>query len=130
MSEAATSPIEVVLRGPRWMRIALVASLALNLATFGVIIASIWQWRHLAHGMPFGFPAQLLEFSRTLPANRESELKGMVASSEPQIEPLREEARQARREAVRTFVSDPFDKDSFVAANGRLIEQELKVRQA
>jgi hypothetical protein len=107
-----------------------VASLALNLLTVGVISASLWQWRHVAEPANGGFPAQLLEFSRMLPGDRQTEVQGLITKNEPQMQPLREEVRRARHDAVQSFVAQPFDRDRFLATNGRLVEQELKLRQA
>lgn len=118
----------------RWLRPALIGSLALNVLVAAAIGVSLWQWRHAApiDNPPARFPVQLTAFAETLPAAaaRAGELKQMVVSSEPEIATAVEAARNARREAVHSFVADPFDKGQFIAAQNRLLESEFNVRRA
>ena len=49
---------------------------------------------------------------------------------EDAMAPLRQDVRQARRDALAVFTVEPFDKDRFTSAQTRLIEAEHRQRLA
>lgn len=130
MTDAVASPAAPPNRR-RWLVVLLVASLAINALLVGVILRSLWAVRaNLAvtgGGIERGLPA----FVSTLPANRREALRPRDAVAQPgTLRPLRTELRQARFEAARAFVADPFDKQAFIAAQKRLFDAESELRLA
>lgn len=128
MSESGPSGGAVPRRTPRWMRVALVTSLALNLLTIGLIVSAAWHLRQSAGG--FGLHGRLLGFAATLPEERSSAIGGLLRQAQPTLRPLRQEAWRARREAARAFAAEPFDQARFLAAHARLLATELEMRRA
>lgn len=127
MSETAAPPSKPGREAPRWMRVLLVVSLGLNLLTVGLIASAVWHMRHMAG---FGVPGRLSVFVENLPADRAAALRTIVNDARPSLRPLRQAAWQARREAARLFVAEPFDREKYAAAQARLFELELQVRRA
>ena len=127
MSEPAAPVSDAERRAPRWMRNLLIVSLGLNLLTIGVIASAAW---HMRHGPPFGGPGRLVSFVNNLPEKRAATVREMVEDARSSIRPLRQQSRQARVEAAKLFVADPFDKEQYAAAEQRLLEAELQVRRA
>jgi uncharacterized membrane protein len=118
------------LRVPRWMWIVLIASLAFNLLGIGLVAGSWWQVRY-ARATPGGaLPGRIAGFAEMLPAERRAGIQDAMNAAQAAIKPLRQQARQARREALKAFASEPFDKDKFAAAHARASAASLEVRQA
>lgn len=114
-------------RAPRWMWIALIVSLGLNLVVAGVVASAAW---HLNTREGFGFHGRLSSFLSTLPAERAESLRGIVDRSRSAIRPLRQEIRQMRRDAARLFAAEPLDKAALTEASARLLDADLKLRQS
>lgn len=108
------------------MWIVLTISVGLNLLVAGVVASAAW---HLHSRGGFGFQERLSSFLSTLPADRAESLSGILDRSRPELGPLRQEFRQARRDAVRLFAAEPFEKDAFATTNARLLEAEMKLRK-
>ena len=117
-------------RAPRWMWIVLIASLAVNLLGLGIVAGSFWQVRHARATGGGALPVTLAKFADTLPPARGAEIRDAVRAAQAAMRPLKQEARQARREASQLFSSEPFDKDKFAAAHARVLAATLEVRQA
>lgn len=116
---------------PRWMTIALFASLALNLIVAGVTAG--FMWRHSGrvadtHG-PL-VPPNVLSFAGTLPTARQKELFARTEVQRQSVRPLRRQLRELREEAVRVMVAEPFDKDRFNEVQSRLLVADQKAREA
>jgi uncharacterized membrane protein len=130
MSGTAPEPKAPRLRASRWMWIVLIASLAFNLLGIGLVAGSLWQVRY-ARATPGGpLPGRIADFAETLPAERRAGIQDAMNAAQAAIKPLRQQARQARREALKAFTSEPFDKDKFAAAQARASAASLEVRQA
>jgi uncharacterized membrane protein len=130
MSGTAHEQTAPSLRVPRWMWIVLVASLAFNLLGIGLVAGSWWQVRY-ARATPGGpLPGRIADFAETLPVERRAGIQDAMNAARAAIKPLRQQARQARREALKAFTSEPFDKDKFAAAHARASAASLEVRQA
>jgi uncharacterized membrane protein len=127
MNEEAAHP-DTSRWSPRWIWIALIVSLGLNLLVAGVIGAAYWQLTYAAGTGPQP-GGRLAAFSRTLPEERGAELRRMASNLQPAIRPLRREVRRARREAARLFTSDPFDRAAFLDAYARLLVSEQRLRE-
>ena len=114
-------------RAPRWMWIALVVSVGLNLLVAGVVASAAWQLRS---GGGFGPHARISKFLATLPAERAETLREIVAGSQQRFRPLRREVRETRKELARIFAADPIDDQALSATLARLTDAEVKIRQA
>jgi uncharacterized membrane protein len=130
MSDTPPEPAAARPRAPRWMWVVLVGSLAINLLGIGLVAGTFWQVRHARATSHGALPARLAHFADTLPAERGAAIRDAIRAAQPAIKSLRQHARQARREAVRVFSSEPFDKGTFAAAHARALEADLEVRQA
>jgi uncharacterized membrane protein len=130
MSDAPPDTRPTGWRAPRWMWIVLIASLAVNLLGIGIVAGSFWQVRHARATSGGALPGTLAKFADTLPPARGAELRDAVRAAQAAMGPLKQEAREARREAAQVFSSEPFDKDKFAAAHARVLAATLEVRQA
>lgn len=113
----------------RWMPIALVASLAINLLITGALASAYWRFRQEA---PFaGNPGNinLLGFTATLPANRRQTILRQTADERRAMRPLRAEVRTARVAARAVFLAEPFDSDAFARAQSHVLDTELRARK-
>lgn len=126
MSETMRAGSAPERRAPRWMWIALVASLAVNLLVVGVVVSAAW---HLRSG-GFGPHWRISSFLETLPEERSRALQDVLARSRQTLQPLRQEVRETRRELARIFESDPLDKNALSEGLARLVDVEVKLRQA
>ena len=115
-----------------WLKLALIASLAFNALVVGVVLRGAWQIRATLATSPAGLEANLPAFISTLPAERREALgrDGTLARPGVVLRPLRMALRQARTDAARAFLADPFDKQAFVAAQSRVTEAETELRRA
>jgi len=113
-------------RAPRWMWIALIASLAVNLLVVGAVVSAAWNLRSGG----FGPHWRISSFLETLPEERSKALQNVVARARETLQPLRQEVRETRRELARIFESEPLDKNALSAGLTRLVEAEVKLRQA
>lgn len=127
MSEAERSTTAPERRAPRWMWVVLVVSLGLNLLVAGVVASAAWHF-HARGG--FGFQGRLAAYLSTLPPQRSEALQGIVSRAQPTLQPLRQEIRQTRREAAQIFAADPLDKEALAATHARLLDAEVRIRQA
>jgi uncharacterized membrane protein len=114
---------------PRW-RLALLASAALNLVFIGGLISAF-----LRHGGPGGFAPQQMPnnigaYVGTLPSERGRTLWQKTAEKRRAMQPLRQEVRMARRDALVALTAEPFERERFIAAQTRLIEAEHRQRLA
>ena len=116
---------------PRWMAVALFASLALNLIIAGAAAGFIW--RHggkVADVQAAHMPPTLLSYTSVLPASRQKELAASVEEQRQKVRPLRRQLREAREEVVLALAADPFDKERVEAAQARLLVADQKAREA
>ncbi len=114
----------------RWLWVALIVSLALNLLFIGVTAGAILM------GGPWGPPrhrimaAAMDEVVQTMPDERRETARKALKRHRAQIKALRHKARQARRATMMVFRNEPFDKEAFVRAAGELRAAENDVRKA
>ena len=126
---ALAAPLGDHSRSPRWIRLALVTSLAVNLLVVGALASAFWRFRREA---PFaGNPGyvNLLGFAATLPAERHKAIMQQTAEERRALRPLRAEVRAARLAARSTFLAEPFDPDAFAKAQTLVLETELRARK-
>jgi uncharacterized membrane protein len=117
---------------PRWMTVALFASLALNLIVVGA--AAGFVWRHGARLAPADtaqlLPPNVLSYTSLLPAGRQKELAALTEHERAQVRPLRRQLREAREEVVKVMVAEPFDRQRFQDAQANLLVADQKAREA
>jgi uncharacterized membrane protein len=127
-SPAATGPVRA--RAPRWVWIALIASLALNCLVLGIVFRSVWQIRSVYALGGDRTAASLNGYVNSLPRERGEELRRIAMAERPYLRPLRAELRRARAEIAQILMMEPLDRQRLAAAQTRLLETEVKVRQA
>jgi uncharacterized membrane protein len=129
MTDAGTPRTAPARRIPRWLLLALFASLALNLIIVGSVAGAVWRFRAPAHYASIVTP-NLLGYASTLPAHRRKQLWDATAEERGHIRPFRREVRAAREETIKVLIAEPFDKQQFLAAQGRQAEAESRARRA
>lgn len=114
-------------KAPRWMWIALTASLAVNLLVVGVVVGAGFT-RPLSGG-PAGWSLgfNLVRYSMSHSAETKAETRRILAAERPRIQALRREAREARRAAGEALAANPFDPVRFREAQGRVIDVERRL---
>lgn len=117
-------------RAPRWMWIALIASLAVNVAVIGVFAGAGLSMRYGGAGIGGGPGPALMRFADTLPAERRQVIRAQMQGQRGVITPLRREVRQARGEVIRALQAEPFDKAAFLAAERRVLAADTRLREA
>jgi uncharacterized membrane protein len=115
-------------RWPRWKSMILIASLALNLLIFGMMAAV-----GIRHGFqpPRGASqATVLNFARTLPAERKREIWDSLRAERRALRPYWRELRKARYEVREALTAEPLDIERYRKAHDNLLNAEVKVRKA
>jgi uncharacterized membrane protein len=132
MTATAAPPAAAPAPRRRWLWVALIASLAINAVLIGMVARTLWQVRANVALAGVGPDARLPAFVNTLPPERRDVLRKAGAPERPwmMLRPLRLEVRQARADAARLFLADPFDKAAFTAAQTRMFNAETKLREA
>lgn len=116
-------------RWPRWKRILLVASLALNLLVIGIVATAA-----VRHG--FAPPAQwaeqatIVSFARGLPEERRRLIWDATRADRQALRPFRAELRRARAEVRAELTAPSFDEARYKAAHERLLDAEVRARRA
>ena len=129
MTDAGTPGPERTRRAPRWLLVALVVSLALNLIVVGSVAGAVWRFRKPPQWASAVTP-NLLGYASTLPAQRRKQLWDTTAEERRHIRPFRREVRAAREETIKALTAEPFEKQLFLAAQSRQAEAENRARQA
>ena len=115
---------------PRWMVVALLASLALNLVVLGATAASVWRHRVSEFGGARHVVPTLLGFASTLPEERRKELWARIDDQRRVVRPLRRDLREAREEWLKVLTADEFDAERYQAAHAQLLVVDQKAREA
>jgi uncharacterized membrane protein len=130
MSEAGTSMARSVGSAPRWMQVALLLSLAVNLVIVGLVAGAVWRFRPPPHHAANIVIPNLLGYASTLPAQRRKALWDATAEERNQVRPYRREVRAAREETIKALTAEPFDRERFKAAQARQADTENRARKA
>ena len=123
VSHAEPRPVDR--RMPRWAKFALVGSLALNVLFIGAMIGAVLRGPHASAGRGSN---NIIAYVATLPVEERQKLMAQMKDMRQQVRPLRQAAREAARERAASLVAEPFDKQSYLAAQTRQIEAETKLR--
>ena len=106
MTAAPPAEISSGRQAPRWMWIALILSLALNLLIVGMAATAMLHFRKGAGG----------NFIQSLSDDRRAVLKPLLAAQRKAVRPLRRKSREARRQAREVLSAEPFDREKLAAA--------------
>jgi uncharacterized membrane protein len=112
------------------LRLALMASLALNVLIIGAVAGTLLVSRHhgwKGHGFKGG---GLAGFARTLPPERGEAIRQKLESDRAILAPLRKEEREARDVARSLLMTEPFDVEKFKAALDRAVDADEKEKRA
>jgi uncharacterized membrane protein len=112
----------------RKLRLALMASLAVNVLIIGGIAGSMLMGPH--HKGPHRGGSILLFFARNLPSDRADLIRQNVADAQPALETLRKAERDARENVRAQLVADPYDQAKLDAAVEQLVQADTKEHTA
>ena len=129
MTDTAPVAGSVAARVPRWLKIALVVSLAVNLLILGTIGGSIWAVRHGPAMGARGSGPHMLGFTRTLSPERRFEIWKVTRTEMRGLRPLRRDVRRTRAQARATLLEQPFNEQKFAAAQALVLEAEVSARR-
>jgi uncharacterized membrane protein len=101
MTDVSTPP-----RSGRWVKIALVASLCLNVLVIGVAGGFLLKHRDGPRG------DRIDRIVRYLPEARRDAARSMMEARLPEYESLRDQSRAARRESMTLMAADPLDESA------------------
>lgn len=127
MSDPTTSVPTAPKRPSRWLKLALILSLALNVLMIASVAGAIWRGAAGPWGGGRG-AGNIVGFMASLPPERRTELMQRSKALREQSRALRHAARQAARERGDALVAEPFDKQRFIDAQTRQVEAEGKLR--
>lgn len=100
-------------RLPRWARIALISSLALNVAVIGLLGGLMIAARDVAVG---GLPIDGFRFvAQYLPERDQRELRRRIFSNRAEVEAIRDAMKENREAFLSALRADPFDQDQAAA---------------
>ena len=108
------------------LRLALMASLALNVLIIGAVAGTLLMSRQQGWNGHKGKQSGLIGFAQTLPADRAEIIRAKIASEEATLAPLRKAERDARDAARAILMQEPFDAEKFKAALARAAEADAK----
>lgn len=101
-------------------------SLALNLLFLGGVAAAIWH--HYNMQITRGGDYGLMRFAKELPPARQDTFRQQVANARSSFKGQWNNVRTAWIEANDLLTAEPFDKDKFQAAMGKLREAETQYK--
>ena len=122
-----SAPVPTGARTSRWMRVALVASLALNVGVAGAFASAYWRFRREA---PFAAgTGNLLGYTAMLPPDRRQIIMRQTGEQRRSLRPLRAEVQAARLASRAAFLAEPFDRDAFAKAQSQVLDAEFRARK-
>lgn len=110
----------------RKLRLALMASLALNVLIIGGVAGTML----FGHGGRHHKSGPLIGFARTLPSERGDMIRQNVADAQPGLETLRKAGRDARDAVHAALAEEPFDQGKFNAALDQSAAADAKEKSA
>jgi uncharacterized membrane protein len=125
MAVADQKPLPAPSRWPRWPKVLLIASLALNVLVVGAIAGA---WFKGGPGMGRGGGVNIFGYLSSLSSERRAAILKASSDLREQARPLRQVVRQAQRERAAALLAEPFDRQRYINAQTRQIEAETKLR--
>lgn len=112
----------------RNLRLALMASLALNVLIIGGVGGALLLGRH--HGGPGHRGSALLGFAHTLPRERSDMIRQKAADAQPSMEKSRKGVRDARDAARTALIAEPFDQAKLDTALEGIVQAQAVEKRA
>lgn len=113
----------------RNLRLALMASLALNVLIIGGVGGTLLLGRH-HHGGPGPRGSGLLGFAHTLPRERSDMIRQKAADAQPSMEKSRKGVRDARDAARTALLAEPFDQAKLDTALEGIVQAQADEKRA
>lgn len=115
----------------RRLKLALIASLAVNLLVVGAVASAMIFGPHgpRHRGAP-GDEYGLMGFTRALSSDRRGPIRKAIKEQRETFKPLREAVDEARRQAADVLVAEPFSKDKLKQAFDKINEADVKLKSA
>jgi uncharacterized membrane protein len=119
-------------RAPRWMRITLIVSLAINLLIVGAMVGKKLTHKHRrpSFGSSRSLDLGIYSFSRSLPAERRTVIRKALRPERANLKPLRKQLKDARLEAADVLGAEPFDLEALKAVVEKITKAQANYRGA
>ena len=115
----------------RKLRLALMASLALNVLIIGLVAGTLCFSRFgPGYDGPGPRGSGLFGFAHTLPRERSDMIRQKLADSKPNMETLRQGIRDARLGVRAALIAEPFDQAKVNAALESVVQAEANEKRA
>lgn len=115
---------------PRWLSLALLASLMVNMAFLGLTTGRIWAHRHDSRWHDTRPDDGIRGLMRDLPEERREAIKSLRQKQRAEISPLREEVHRLRQEVREAMMREPMDKAALTAALARVNAARAKLAES
>jgi len=111
-------------RSPRWMRIALIVSVALNMLVIGFAAGAAWKFRH--HG--WRHTAAIDRFIDAQPEAMRSDIRSQWQKARQTRRELRQRMRVQRLRVRDSLTRDPFDRPAYEHARSQALKTLSQMR--
>ncbi len=129
MSERAAQQSGAGASAARWLKPALLVSVALNLLIIGVIAG--FMIRHYKRSGGHSYRANtMLGFARALPAERRLALRPILDEIRRSLRPLRHQYKQTRRAVRQAVLAAPFESKVYETAVAKRLQALVELRKA
>ncbi len=130
MSERAAQQSSAGTSSARWVKPALLVSVAINLLIVGVIAGFIIRhYKNSSHSYGAYRGKSVLGFARTLPAQRRQALRPLFDNAGRTLQPLRRQVTQARRAVRQAVLAQPFDIKAYETAVAKRLDALIGLRK-
>jgi uncharacterized membrane protein len=123
MAEAPIANAPVATRS-KWLKAALIASLALNVLVIGAVAGAAWRFRSPGFANAQFGPANIMSYLSDLPAERRTLLWNETTEPRRALGPLRRAVRAARRDAYMALSAEPFQPTRYLDAQTRFTDTQ------
>jgi uncharacterized membrane protein len=131
MNDLAAGPQpQIVRRSPRWMWVALILSLSVNLLIAGIVAGSVWA---VKRGGFWNVPTTIernYRFMRALPEERREQIKAIFFEHKPELQPYWSAVRESRGDIARLLRSETYSQAELDSAMEMLFQREMRAWQA
>ncbi len=104
-------------RRSRWVLIALIVSVGLNLVVAGMALRAAWTFHQFKGPLERIGPRGLKAYTRKLPEETRAKIRQHMLGFREESRPLREKIRMARRRVFEAMRAEPFDKQVLLTRN-------------
>jgi len=111
------------------LRVALIASLAVNVLIIGAVGSALLFARH-GHGWHGRKSFGLHKFARTLPKDRRDVIHNSIKDGRAKLRPLREDVWSARAAARKVLAEEPFEEAKLKAALNVVVAADADYQRA